>query len=60
MTDGQCVGCSFAVDRVEGILVHIENHDVTYVAVARAPIEEIELVRRWVDASNGFRLTIAT
>jgi predicted dithiol-disulfide oxidoreductase (DUF899 family) len=44
--DGQCVGCSFEVDHVEGILVHLENHDVTYVAVARAPIEEIEVVRK--------------
>ncbi len=43
---GQCVGCSLEVDHVEGILVHLNNHDVTYAAVARAPIEEIEAVRR--------------
>jgi predicted dithiol-disulfide oxidoreductase (DUF899 family) len=42
----QCVGCSLEVDHVEGILEHLENHDVAYVAVARAPIEEIETVRR--------------
>jgi predicted dithiol-disulfide oxidoreductase (DUF899 family) len=42
----QCVGCSFEVDHVEGILTHLNNHDVTYAAVARAPIEEIEVVRR--------------
>ena len=42
----QCVGCSFEVDHIEGILTHINNHDVTYVAVARAPIEEIEVVRK--------------
>lgn len=41
----QCVGCSFEVDHIEGILTHINNHDVTYVVVARAPIEEIEVVR---------------
>jgi predicted dithiol-disulfide oxidoreductase (DUF899 family) len=41
----QCVGCSFEVDHVEGILTHLNNHDVTYAAVARAPIEEIEVVR---------------
>ena len=34
----QCVGCSLEVDHIEGILVHLENHDVSYVAVARAPI----------------------
>jgi len=43
---GQCVGCSLEVDHLEGILVHLENHDVSYVAVARAPIEEIESVRQ--------------
>jgi predicted dithiol-disulfide oxidoreductase (DUF899 family) len=43
---GQCVGCSLEVDHVEGLLVHLQNHDVSYVAVARAPIEEIEAVRR--------------
>jgi predicted dithiol-disulfide oxidoreductase (DUF899 family) len=41
----QCVGCSLAVDHVAGILEHLQNHDVSYVAVARAPIEEIEVVR---------------
>jgi predicted dithiol-disulfide oxidoreductase (DUF899 family) len=53
----QCVGCSLEVDHVEGILDHLENHDVSYVAVARAPIEEIEAVRkrmgwrfRWVSS----------
>ena len=42
----QCVGCSLEVDHVEGLLEHLENHDVTYAAVARAPIEEIEVVRK--------------
>jgi predicted dithiol-disulfide oxidoreductase (DUF899 family) len=32
----QCVGCSFTVDHVASILPHLENHDVSYVAVARA------------------------
>jgi predicted dithiol-disulfide oxidoreductase (DUF899 family) len=42
----QCVGCSFEVDHIEGILVHLNHHDVTYAVVARAPIAEIEAVRR--------------
>jgi len=42
----QCVGCSLEVDHVEGLLEHMENHDLSYVAVARAPIEEIETVRK--------------
>jgi predicted dithiol-disulfide oxidoreductase (DUF899 family) len=37
-----CVGCSFEVDHVEGALLHLEHHDVTWVAVARAPLHEIE------------------
>lgn len=37
-----CVGCSFEVDHIEGALVHLEHHDVTYVAVSRAPLEKIE------------------
>jgi predicted dithiol-disulfide oxidoreductase (DUF899 family) len=43
---GQCVGCSFEVDHMEGVLVHLEHHDVSYAVVARAPIEEIEAVRK--------------
>jgi predicted dithiol-disulfide oxidoreductase (DUF899 family) len=43
---GQCVGCSLEVDHVEGVLVHLQNHDVSYAVVARAPIEEIEAVRQ--------------
>ena len=42
----QCVGCSFEVDHVEGILSHLNHHDVTYAVVARAPIAEIEVVRK--------------
>jgi predicted dithiol-disulfide oxidoreductase (DUF899 family) len=42
----QCVGCALEVDHLAGILVHLENHDVSYVAVARAPIDEIEIVRK--------------
>lgn len=42
----QCVGCSFEVDHVAGILEHLNNHDVTYAVVGRAPIDEIEVVRK--------------
>jgi predicted dithiol-disulfide oxidoreductase (DUF899 family) len=34
---------------MEGILPHLENHDVSYAVVARAPIEEIEVVRKRMD-----------
>lgn len=38
----QCVGCAFEADHMAGILVHLENHDLSYAAIARAPIAEIE------------------
>lgn len=36
-----CVGCSFMADNVDSGLVHLLNHDVSYVAVSRAPYNEI-------------------
>lgn len=41
-----CVGCSFEADHVEGALVHLEHHDVSFAAVSRASIREIEDFRR--------------
>jgi predicted dithiol-disulfide oxidoreductase (DUF899 family) len=41
-----CVGCSFEVDHIEGALVHIEHHDVTYVAVSRAPLAQLEAFKQ--------------
>jgi predicted dithiol-disulfide oxidoreductase (DUF899 family) len=44
-TDG-CVGCSFEMDHVDGALVHLEHHDVSYVVVSRAPLEKLEAFKR--------------
>ena len=44
-TEG-CVGCSFEMDHIVGVLVHLEHHDVTYVAVSRAPLAKIEAFKR--------------
>ena len=41
-----CVGCSFEADHVEGALVHLEHHDVSFAAVSRASIREIEEIGR--------------
>jgi predicted dithiol-disulfide oxidoreductase (DUF899 family) len=41
-----CVGCSFELDQISGALVHLEHHDVTFVAVARAPFQKLEAYRR--------------
>ncbi len=36
-----CVGCSFEMDHIEGALQHLEQHDVKFAAVSRAPLAEI-------------------
>jgi predicted dithiol-disulfide oxidoreductase (DUF899 family) len=41
-----CVGCSFEADHIDGALVHLEHHDVTYVAISRAPLPEIEAFKK--------------
>ncbi len=41
-----CVGCSFHSDHVAGALVHLEHHDVSFAAVSRAPLAEIEAYRQ--------------
>jgi predicted dithiol-disulfide oxidoreductase (DUF899 family) len=37
------VGCSLEVDHMTDILAHLENHDVSYAVVARAPMERREV-----------------
>src|SRR3954454_16499760 len=44
--DEGCVGCSFELDHVEGALVHLEHHDVSYAVVSRAPLPKIEAFRK--------------
>lgn len=41
-----CVGCALEVDHLQGILAHLQNHDLSYVSIARAPIAEIEVLRQ--------------
>jgi len=41
-----CIGCSFECDHIDGALVHLRQRDVRFVAVARAPLAEIEAYRR--------------
>jgi predicted dithiol-disulfide oxidoreductase (DUF899 family) len=41
-----CVGCSFESDHIDGVVVHLEHHDVSYVAVSRAPYPEIAAMQR--------------
>jgi len=41
-----CIGCSFGADHVEAMLPHLGARDVSYVAVSRAPLQEIEAYRK--------------
>jgi predicted dithiol-disulfide oxidoreductase (DUF899 family) len=41
-----CVGCSFRSDHVDGALMHLEHHDVSFVTISRAPFAEIEPFKR--------------
>ena len=35
-----CTGCSFISDHIDGANLHLAHHDVTLIAVSRAPLEE--------------------
>jgi predicted dithiol-disulfide oxidoreductase (DUF899 family) len=41
-----CPACSAIVDGFSGSVVHLENHDVTLMAVSRAPIAKIQEYKR--------------
>ncbi|WP_438751832.1 DUF899 domain-containing protein [Pararhizobium sp. O133] len=44
--DAGCPGCSFLADHIDGTLAHLNNHDVTYVNVSRAPLDKIEAYKK--------------
>ena len=41
-----CPSCSFMADHTDGMNVHLAHRDVTFVAVSRAPLAEIERFRQ--------------
>jgi predicted dithiol-disulfide oxidoreductase (DUF899 family) len=52
-----CVGCSFLADHIDGARIHLEQHDVSFVAISRAPYSEIAAFQkrmgwrfRWVSS----------
>src|SRR5262249_40517628 len=54
--------CSLECDHTMGLLEHLNNHDITYVAMAPAPVAEIEAMRKrmgwtfpWVSTGQEFR-----
>lgn len=44
--DAGCEGCSFMADHFDGTLPHLNHHDVTLVAVSRAPLAKIQAYKR--------------
>jgi predicted dithiol-disulfide oxidoreductase (DUF899 family) len=58
--DAGCEGCSFMADHFDGTLPHLNHHDVTLVAVSRAPLAKIQAYKRrmgwkfpWVSSHGG-------
>jgi predicted dithiol-disulfide oxidoreductase (DUF899 family) len=41
-----CPSCSFLADHFDGANIHLAQRDVTFVAISRAPLAEIEAFRR--------------
>src|SRR6186713_997589 len=55
-----CPSCSYMADHTDGMLVHLEHRDVSFVAVSRATLPEIERFPRrmgwqfkWVSANGS-------
>jgi predicted dithiol-disulfide oxidoreductase (DUF899 family) len=44
-TDG-CPACSAIADGFNGFVVHLENHDVAFSAISRAPLEKLQAYKR--------------
>ncbi len=41
-----CPSCSSIADGFNGVVVHLENHDVAFAAISRAPLEKLQGFRR--------------
>lgn len=44
--DAGCTGCSFLSDHIDGALPHLNHHDVSWVAVSRAPLDRIDAYKK--------------
>jgi predicted dithiol-disulfide oxidoreductase (DUF899 family) len=49
-----CPSCSFMADHTDGMNLHLANHDVTMIAVSRAPLAEIERYRKRMGWTFGW------
>jgi predicted dithiol-disulfide oxidoreductase (DUF899 family) len=57
--DAGCPHCSFGADNFDGVDVHLNQHDVTFVAISRAPLPKLAAYRDrmvwslpWLSSSN--------
>jgi predicted dithiol-disulfide oxidoreductase (DUF899 family) len=57
---GACPTCSSMADAFDGLLPHLNNHDVTFLAISRAPLEKLQAYKRrmgwefpWVSSSGS-------
>lgn len=55
-----CPSCSFMADHTDGMNMHLAQRDVTFIAISRAPLADIERFRRrmgwqfkWVSSFGG-------
>jgi len=55
-----CKSCSYMADHTDGMTAHLAHRDVTFLAISRAPLAEIERFRRrmgwqfkWVSSNGG-------
>jgi predicted dithiol-disulfide oxidoreductase (DUF899 family) len=58
--DAGCPSCSSIADGFEGIRVHLENHDVAFTAVSRAPLAQLQAYKQrmgwtfpWASSAPG-------
>jgi predicted dithiol-disulfide oxidoreductase (DUF899 family) len=54
-----CQSCSYLADHFDGATIHLDQRDVTFVAISRAPLAKIEVFKRrmgwqfpWVSSSG--------
>ena len=54
-----CLHCSFSADNFNGIIVHLNQRDVTMIALSGAPYTSwLRIGSGWAGISNGFPLGI--
>jgi predicted dithiol-disulfide oxidoreductase (DUF899 family) len=64
--EAACPGCSFTADSLAGAVIHLENRDVSFVAVSRAPLGKLLAYRDrmgwsfpWVSSPGDFNRDFA-